>query len=88
MEEHPDFKIPVYTAFTKDILIAGVPADMSILLIGGMVLSLGIFRNIAIFLFTLGIYLALFFTIKFSPKFDTKILQILGRIKLKKYLNP
>lgn len=88
MEEHPDYKIPVYTAFTKEILIAGVPADMAIVLLAGMVFSLGIFRNLPIFLFMLILYIALWLTVKFSPKFDTKILKILGRLKFKKYINP
>lgn len=88
MEEHQDFKIPVYVAFTKEILVAGVPADMAIVLLAGMVFALGIFRNMPVFLFMLVIYIALWLTIKFSPKFDTKILKILGRMKLKKYINP
>lgn len=88
MEEHPNYRIPVYVAFTKEILIAGVPADMAIVLLAGMVFALGIFRNITAFLFMLILYIGLWLAIKFSPKFDTKILKILGRIKLKKYINP
>lgn len=88
MDEHEDFKIPVYTAFTKDILYGGIPADISILLIGGMTFALGIFKNFIAFIFLVLIYFLIYLAIKLSPKFDTKILKIAGRLKFKKYINP
>lgn len=81
------FNLPVYQAFTKELLIGGLPVNMALLLFGGILLSVLLFHNIILSLIFLIIYFILFLIIKFSPKFDTKMLDILMRINLKKYIN-
>ncbi|MBS9776114.1 MAG: VirB3 family type IV secretion system protein [Fusobacterium sp.] len=87
MNEDELFYLPIYNAFTKPILFAGLPFEMAILIIGGMLMGIFVFNSLLLSLFFLAVYFVLFLVVKFSPKFDVNILKIVLKMSLKKYIN-
>ncbi|MCF0163102.1 MAG: VirB3 family type IV secretion system protein [Fusobacterium necrophorum] len=81
------WRIPVYQAFTKDLMMGGIPLNMAILILAFIFFSVFILHNLYIALIFLFLYFLLFLTVKFSKKFDTKIIDIIVRMSIKKYID-
>ncbi|MBR8700495.1 MULTISPECIES: VirB3 family type IV secretion system protein [unclassified Fusobacterium] len=86
-EELEYFKLPIYPVLYKETLLMGIPMNMAAINIGGVAMGLIVLKSFSIcFLFIL-IHLFIFIMIKVSKKFDTKLLDILVRKNLKKYIS-
>lgn len=86
-DEDEFFNIPVYQVVTKDAMLGGLPFNMFILVGAGAFIGLALFNSLKITLFFLIIYVILLLLIKFSPKFDVKIIDILTKMNFQKYLD-
>lgn len=86
-DEDEFFNIPVYQVVTKDVMLGGLPFNMFILVGTGAFIGLALFNSLKITLFFLIIYVILLLLIKFSPKFDVKIIDILTKMNFQKYLD-
>lgn len=85
--EELDLNLPVYRVFTKEITLMGLPRSLAILIICCILFSLLALKNIIICLFFIIIYFCLYLIVKFTPKFDPKILEIISRYCFKRYLD-
>ena len=85
--EELDLNLPAYKVFTKEITLMGLPRNLAIAVIGCILFSLLALKNLVICLFFIVIYIGLCLTAKFTPKFDPKILEIIGRYCFKRYLD-
>lgn len=81
------FKLPVNQSMIKEITIFGLPFNFAIFVGGILVMGLAVFRSAMIVVLSLIIYIVLVILIKLYPKFDPKILEIMGRMSFKKYIN-
>lgn len=81
------WKIPVYQAFTKDLMVGGIPMSMAAILIALIALAVLILHNFYLVLIFLLLYVIAFLMVKFSKKFDPKVIDILVRMILKKYID-
>lgn len=87
LEENEFFTIPVYTILYKEPLLLGIPINIAALIIGGIAMGFLVFNSLAITLFFLIVYLMILIVVKFSKKFDYKMLDILVRKSFKKYIS-
>lgn len=87
LEDVEYWKIPVYQAFTKDLMVGGIPMSMAVILIAAIAFSVLILHNFYLVLIFLLVYFISFFMVKFSRKFDAKVIDIIVRMSFKKYID-
>lgn len=85
--ENDLYYLPVYIVLTKDLLVAGIPANMAVIIIVFASAGLFLIHSIALTILSALVYVSIFLVIKYSPKFDTKILDIILKMNLKKYID-
>ena len=82
-----NYKIPVPKFLVKELTFWVLPHNLAVLMGGVMVLSAVVLKSIPIFIIFFIIYISLVILIKVNPKFDPKIVEIISKMTLKKYIN-
>lgn len=87
MEEHEFYRLPIYPVLYKETLLLGIPMNMAALNITGTALGLIVLHNLLLVIIFIILHIFVFIIMKTSKKFDVKILDILVKKNLKKYIS-